>query len=170
MIQTPPLWDITIVNHFGCMTVYMCPLLMHASSAEGGRVAISLLQVRQGLFVQLHGISGEPAFYLSTSQMKPAAQTHRGAGLMGQINMKIVFFDMEQWLLTFFPHTTLTSSHPLKNSSSHSCASTRVTQLTIVFNFLAADDSWGWESIIRDNSLLYWKQRKIMLFHTTVVI
>lgn len=90
-----------VCESFGCMTVYMCPLLMHASSAEGGRVAVSLLQVRQGLFVQLHGISGEPAFYLSTSQMKPAAQTHRGAGLMSHSNIKIVVFDMEQWLLTF---------------------------------------------------------------------
>lgn len=158
------------VNPFGCMTVYMCPLLMHSSSAEGGRVAVSLLQVRQGLFVQLHGISGEPAFYLSTSQMKPAAQTHRGAGLTSQINMNIVFFNIEPWLLTFSPHTTLASSHPLKNLSSHSCASTRVTQLTIVFNFLAASDSWGCESGIRNNSLLYQTQRKIMLFHITVVI
>lgn len=74
----------------------MSSLLMHACSAEGGRVAVGFLQVRQGLFVQLHGISGKPAFYLLTSQMKPAARTHRRTGLTVQINMKIGLFDMEQ--------------------------------------------------------------------------
>lgn len=58
-----------------CMTLFMSFLLMHPCSAEGGSVAVGFLQVRQGLFVQLHGISGKPAFYLTTSQMKPAAQT-----------------------------------------------------------------------------------------------
>lgn len=90
---------------------------MHACSAEGGRVAVALLQVRQGLFVQLHGISGKPAFYLLTSQMKPAAQTHRGTGLTAQINMKIVFFDMEQWLLTFFFYPP--SQNPYKLAAPH---------------------------------------------------
>lgn len=99
-----------------CVTVIVSALLMHACSAEGGRVAVGFLQVRQGLFVQLHGISGKPAFYLTASQMKPAAGTHRETGLAGQINMKIVFFDMEQWLLTFSPNITPTSSHHLTPS------------------------------------------------------
>lgn len=40
----------------------MSYLLMHACSAEGGCVAVGFLQVGQGLFVKLHGVSGEPAF------------------------------------------------------------------------------------------------------------
>ncbi len=100
----------------------MSALLMHACSAEGGRVAVSFLQVRQGLFVQLHGISGKPAFYLTASQMKPAARTHRETGLTAQINMKIVFFDMEQWLLTFSHNTNPTSSqHLTPTENSYTC-------------------------------------------------
>lgn len=56
-------------------------LLMHACSAEGGRVAVSFFQVRKGLFVKLHGIFGKTALYLLTSQMKPAVQAHQGTGL-----------------------------------------------------------------------------------------
>lgn len=74
---------------------YMHVLLVHARSTEGGRVAVGLLQVRQGLFVQLHGISGKPALHLTTSQMKAAARTAQSnTGLTAQINMKIVFFDV----------------------------------------------------------------------------
>lgn len=70
----------------------MSSLLMHACSAEGGCVAVGFLQVRQGLFVQLHGISGKPAFYLTASQMKPAAQTHRETRLTAaQINNEDCF-------------------------------------------------------------------------------
>lgn len=50
---------------------------MHPCPAERSRVAVRLLQVWKGLFVQLHGISGKPAFHLLTPQMKPAAQAHR---------------------------------------------------------------------------------------------
>lgn len=46
-------------------------LLVHARSAEGSRVAVGLLQVRQGLLVQLHGVPGEPAFQLAISPMEP---------------------------------------------------------------------------------------------------
>lgn len=73
-------------------------LLVHAGSAEGSCVAVGFLQVRQCLFVQLHGIFGEPAFDLLTSQMKPAAWAHRESGLMARINMKIVFIHVGQWL------------------------------------------------------------------------
>lgn len=53
-------------------------LLVHARSAEGSRVAVGLLQVGQGLLVQLHGIPGEPAFQLATPPVKPD-QSH-GSG------------------------------------------------------------------------------------------
>lgn len=56
-------------------------LLMHACSAEGSRVAVSLLQVRQGLFVQLHGVSGEPAFQLAAPPMKTEASHRSGVRL-----------------------------------------------------------------------------------------
>lgn len=69
---------------------YVSSLLMHARSAEGGGVAVGLLQVGQSLFVQLHGISGKPALYLATSQLKPAA--HTDYGLAARINTQIVFF------------------------------------------------------------------------------
>lgn len=39
--------------------------LVDARTAEGGCVAICLLQIRQGFLIQLHGISGQPAFQLS---------------------------------------------------------------------------------------------------------
>lgn len=59
-----------------CVKVRVVFLLVHARPAEGGRVAVRLLQVRQGLFVQLHGVPGEPTFELATPPMKPFAPTH----------------------------------------------------------------------------------------------
>lgn len=68
------------------MKVRVVFLLVHARSAEGSRVAVRLLQVRQGLLVQLHGISGKPTFELATPPMKPFARAHTEAGLTLQIS------------------------------------------------------------------------------------
>lgn len=43
---------------------------MHSGPAEGGSVAICLLQIRQRLLIQLHRVPRQPTLYLTASQMK----------------------------------------------------------------------------------------------------
>lgn len=70
-----------------CVEAPVVFLLVHARSAEGSRVAVRLLQVRQGLFVQLHGVSGKPTFDLATPPMKPLARAHTEAGLRRRVSV-----------------------------------------------------------------------------------
>ena len=51
--------------------------LVHSGSAEGSRVAVRVLQVGQGFLVQLHRVPGQPALYLTTSQVEVTAERDR---------------------------------------------------------------------------------------------
>lgn len=97
-------------------------LLMHASSAEGSRVAVGLLQVGQGLFVQLHWIFGKPAFYLLTPQMKPAAQGRRENRINGTDYQTDGLLRYEMMPANLVERTTLIAPpHHRKHVLKHMC-------------------------------------------------
>lgn len=78
--------------------------------------------------------------------MKPAARTREETGLTAQINTKIVFFDVEQWLQTFSLNATPTTLHHLiLTMDTH-----RGPLMTTIFHFHFACESWASESLIQD--------------------
>lgn len=47
---------------------------MHSGPAEGGSIAICLLQIGQRLLIQLHRVPRQPTLYLTASQMKSTTE------------------------------------------------------------------------------------------------
>lgn len=47
---------------------------MHSGPAEGGSVAICLLQIGQRLLIQLHWVPRQPSLYLTAPQMKSTTE------------------------------------------------------------------------------------------------